>query len=172
MAETQLITISDVSTYRKIDPKFNEEKFNSYVTDVQRKNLRNLLGAALYYAFMNDARASGIYKTLLDGTTYAYNNETIEYYGIKPYLVYNWLALATREGALHITTHGAVNFTNNPQLHFEASKEKERIASNYQQTAQDYGNDIIKFLNNNNSDYPLWKSDQETNTTEFVTFRV
>lgn len=172
MAETSLITISEVQEFERIDSKFNQSRFDAYIKEVQRKNLRNLLGDALYYAFMNDDRTSGIYKTLLDGETYTFENETIEYYGIKPFLIYSWLALATRRGDTFIATHGAVNFTNNPQQHFETSKDKQRIAAEYAETAQGYANDIIKYLNENNSDYPLWDSDQEVNTSQFISFRL
>ena len=88
MAEAALITISDVQTYRKIDPKIIQAKFDAYVNEVQRKNLRELLGDALYYAFMADDRSAGIYKDLLDGKTYTYSGDTIQYYGLVPLLVY------------------------------------------------------------------------------------
>lgn len=172
MAETQLITISDVSVYRKIDPKFNTDRFNAFVTDVQRKNLRGLLGDSLYYAFMNDSRASGIYKTLLDGTTYEYNSETIKYYGLKPCLCYWILAIMAREGDLFLSQHGAIQFTNNSQQNFENAKQKEQVAANYMETAAGYANDVIKFLNENASSYPLWNSGTEKNESNFTTFRI
>lgn len=172
MAETTLITISDVQEFRKIDPKFNSDKFNAYVKEVQRKGLRNLLGDALYYAFMNSDRLTGTYETLLNGTTYTYSNQTIEFYGIKPFIIYHWLSIATREGDLFLTTHGAVNFTNNPQQHFEQSKEKQRIAAEYIDTANMYANDTIQFLNEHTSDYSLWKSEIETSNAEFISFKI
>ena len=172
MAETALITIANVRTYRLVDSKFDTTKFAAFVQEVQRKNLRGLLGDALYYAFMNDARATGIYADLLNGKPYKYNNETIQYYGLIPALVYWWLAIAAREGDMFQTTIGAAQFVNNQQQSFETSKEKERIASNYMETAQDYANDVIKFLNENSTDYPLWETDSETNTVNFVTFKI
>ena len=55
MAETALITITNVRDFRLVDSKFDSTKFAAFVQEVQRKNLRGLLGDALYYAFMNDA---------------------------------------------------------------------------------------------------------------------
>jgi len=172
MAEVSLITITDVQTYRKIDPKFNQVRFDPFVRDIQRKNLRGLLGDALYYAFMNDARTIGIYADLLNGKVYEYQGNQIEYYGLKPYLCFLWLAIAAREGDLFLTNYGSVQFVNNPQQSFETAKEKEKIAASYLETAQGYENDIIKFLNENSSDFPLWEGDAEKSTINFITFKI
>jgi|SRR3990167_3523945 len=172
MAETTLITISDVRNYRQISPTFDVNRFNSFLTGVQRENLKGLLGDALYFAFMADARTAGIYLDLLAGKSYLLNSETIQFYGLKPILAFWWLAVATREGDLFHSNMGAVQFTNNPQQNFETAKEKERIATGYMQSAQSYANDCIKFLNVNASSYSLWKSTDETNKTNFLTFRI
>jgi len=171
MAETTLITITDVQVYRQVDAKFSVPRFNSMLTDVQRNNLRGLLGDALYYAFMADQRTVGAYAELLNGKTYLSNGNTIQYYGLKPLLAYWWLAIAARESELFLSNIGAVQFVNNPQQNFETAKEKERIATGYMETAQGYANDTIKFLNANASDYPLWQAGSETNKVNFITFR-
>jgi hypothetical protein len=170
--EISLITISDVQSYRRVDPKFDTTRFLTFANDVQRNNLRGLLGDALYYAFMADTRITGIYKDLLDGKSYSYNSQTIQYYGLKPVLCYWWLAMATREGDLFHSNVGAIQFVNNPQQSFETAKEKERVATGYMETAQNYANDVIKFLNANSSLYPLWESSSETNKTNFLTFKI
>lgn len=173
MAETNLITISDVRNYRQVDEKFNAVRFGAFVTEVQRKNLRNLLGDALYLDFMNDARTSGKYADLLNGKEYTYDGQTIKYYGIKPALVYWWLALATREGDLFLSAVGAFNYSNNPQQNFESAKEKNSVAQSYQETAQGYANDIIKFLDTYSTTYPLWLSNSaEVNKSNFLSFRL
>lgn len=172
MAETQLITINDVQAFRQVDPKFNALRFNTFVNEAQRKNLRGLLGDALYYAFMADARTTGIYAELLNGKTYLENSQTIQYYGIKPALCYWWLAIAARESDMFQSNIGAIQFVNNAQQSFETAKEKERIAAGYMGTAQEYANDIAKFLNANSSSYPLWKMKNEVNQSTFVSFRI
>ena len=136
MAETSLITIANISEFRKIDPKYNQDKFDAFVMEIQRKNLRGLLGDSLYYDFINDARTTGKYKELLDGKDYQYDSQTIQYYGLIPLLVYWWLAIDARENDTYHSTYGAIQFTNNPQQSFESSKEKERIAAGYMETAQ------------------------------------
>lgn len=172
MAETQLITLTDVQAYRQVDAKFNTARFNSFCNDIQRNNLRGLLGDALYYAFMADTRAVGVYAELLNGKTYTENGNTIQYYGLKPLLCYWWLAIYAREGDMFQSNVGPVQFTNNPQQNFETSREKDRVATQYMETAQNYANDTIKFLNANSSTYPLWQSNAETNKVNFLTFKV
>jgi len=166
--ETNLITISDVQQYRQIDSKFNQNRFDTFCQEIQRKNLRGLLGDKLYYAFMADTRTAGIYKELLDGKEYSGMN----FYGLKPILCYWWLAIAARESDLFHSNVGAIQFTNNPQQNFETAKEKERIATGYMETAQTYANDCINFLSANASNYPLWIASSEVNQTNFLTFKV
>jgi len=172
MAEAALITISDVSTYRRVDPKLNSDRFNTYVMEAQRTNLRGLLGDALYYALMADDRISGIYADLLNGKSYVYENQTIQYYGLKPALCYWWLAIFAREGEQFNANVGAIQFVDNPQQYFQSAKQKETLAQQYLETANDYANGIIKFLNENADDYPLWETDTEKSSVNFFTFRL
>lgn len=172
MAETQLISISDVQEYRKIDPKLNEDRFNSYVNEIQRINLKDLLSPPLYYDFMNSDRTAGVYKDLLDGKSYVYNGNTIQFYGLKPYLCYLWLAIYTREGELYHSAHGAIQFMDNPQQNFAEAKKREQIAQNYMQIANDYANEIRQFLTGNSNEYPLWEFENEGNSSEFISFRI
>lgn len=172
MPEAILITQADVREYRQIDANFDQNRFNSFCNDVQRKSLRGLLGDALYYDLMSDSRVAGKYKDLLDGKDYQYAGNTIHFYGIKPILCYWWLAIAAREGDLFLSSIGAIQFVNNPQQNFESSKSKERISSEYSATAQMFTNDLIQFLGQHNSIYPLWQGGQETRKNNFTSFRI
>ena len=173
MAETALINIADVQVYRAIDPKFNQARFNAFVNEVQRKNLRGLLGDALYFDLFAIETMPAKYKKLVDGDIYEYYGQQIQYYGLIPALVYWWLGVATREGDLFHSGYGAIQFTNNTQQSFESAKEKERIAAGYMETAQGYANDVVKFLNTNKVDYPLWISSSENEPiTKFVMFKL
>lgn len=169
MAETVLFTISDVQAIRHIDPKFNAAKFAAFAFEVQRVNLRELLGASLYLDLFNN---TANYADLINGKEFTYNNELIKFYGLKPLLSYWWLAIAVREGELYLSNYGAVQFVNNQQQSFESAKEKERIATGYMSTAQGYANDVIKFLNANTSTYSKWKGNTETSGTQFFSFKL
>jgi len=172
MAEASLINISDVREYRQLDSKFNQVRFDAYVKDVQRKNLRGLLGEKLYLAFMNDERTTGIYKELLDGKEYLYQGDTYRYYGLKPLLSYWFLAVSCREGDVFHSTHGAISLVNNPQQNFESAKQKNELAAQFMETAQVYANDCITFLNRNSSNYPLWESGETKKGINFITFKI
>lgn len=171
MAESVLITIADVRNYRKkVDLKIDD--FDEFAGEIQRNNLRQLFGDALYYDFMNDDRTSGKYEELLNGKTYTYDGNTINYYGLKPMLCYWWLAKFITEGEIYHSQHGSIQFTNNPQQNFEETKQKRTVASSYMETAQNYANDVIQFLNQNSSTYPLWKSQDKGTRSQFVSFRL
>jgi hypothetical protein len=172
MAETALIAVADVNAYRQVDTKIDSTRFASFVMQVQRTNLRNLLGDALYYALMADARSAGIYADLLNGKDYTYQGHTIRCYGLKPILAYWWLALEAREGELFHSGYGTIELVNNPQQNFESAKNKERIAASYTETAQGYANDLIQFLNDNAATYPLWIGGTEANESHFVSFKI
>ena len=172
MAETTLIAISDVQVYRQVSASFPTARFDAFCMEIQRTNLRDLFGQALYLDFMADARTSGKYKDLLDGKDYVYANETIKYYGLKPMLVYWWLAIAARESDLFIANVGAIQLVNNTQQNLETAKEKDRIAVSYSQTAQSYANDVIKFLNTEASTYTFWAAITEKNKSNFLSFKL
>jgi hypothetical protein len=170
MAESLLITNSDVQEVRNIDAGYTVTRFNTFALEAQQINLRQALGADLYFDLISNVSESK-YVTLLTGGTYSYSGNTIQFYGLKKCLVYWWLAIAAREGDLFLTNYGNVQFTNNTQQMFEQSKEKQAIAASYMEKAQTYLNDAILFLNANRSTYPLWKLDSENRQTKFITFK-
>lgn len=171
MAETQLISLDDVQEYRQVDPKYDVNRFNTYVNSVQRRNLRDLLGDAMYYAFMEDDRSSGKYKELLDGKTYAYSGDTITYYGLKPALCFWVLALMARESDMYMAEHGAITFVDNPQQNFQSAKSNERTAQLYMEEATSYANEIIKYIGENSSTYTLWESEAQVNESSITSFK-
>ena len=169
--EALLISLNDIKTYDRIDPKFSDERFNSYLTRIQQRNLRDFLGDALYEDFMQNL-SSEKYQTLLNGAKYEYNNESIRYYGLKPLLIYWWLSVYVREGSMFNTGYGSVEFANNTQQNFQASKEKERTALDHLGMAQKYQNDAIKFLDTNFSTYELWEGKEVKSGVQFTMFKV
>lgn len=174
MAEALLITNADVQMYRRIDPNIEAGRFNSFSLEIHRVNLRDLLGSALYYDFfLGHPNASGTpYNKLLNGDTYTTGGETCQYYGLKPVLSYWWLSKYTNEGDLFTSNYGAVDFVNNSQQMYQAAKDRDRLVSEYTQTAAIYANEVVRFLNNNASLFPLWDNGNEINPTDFIMFKV
>lgn len=166
-----LITIDDVKEHRKISGLTDPEEFSAFARDAQRVNLRDLFGLDMYYDFFNDF-AGGVpqsqeYLDLLNGVIYEYNDEDIEYLGLKPYLSFLWLYLYTLEGDNKHTSYGSATFVNNPQQHFTGSSTslKQENAANYKERAVIYRNDIIRFLSENSSSYPLWNGASQQDRT-------
>lgn len=174
MAETILITNSNVQVYRSIDPTYETGRFNGFAMEAQRDNLRGLLGDSLYLDFFSGyPHASGDkYEKLLNGDTYTISSQSIKYYGLKPLLVYWWLSIATREGDMFTANHGSIEFVDNPQQTYQRAKDRDRIADSYMQTAVQYSNDLVQYLNEKSSTYPLWCGKNEENPTDFLMFKV
>ena len=169
-----LINIQDVVKYRRIAPDFQQERFDAFLLQIQEINLRQFLGSQLYKLLIDAYPDNGgNYSKLIDGCNYTYNGETINYFGLKPVLVYWWLAIATREGEMFLSDYGAVEFVNNTQQNYEKSKAAERIATSYMQTAENYLKDVVKYLSDNRSTYPSYSGNGTVaNNQDFVMFRV
>lgn len=170
MTESNLITISDVQAFREISPNIKIERFDAFQMEVIKTNLKQVLGEALYFDFFDDfseeSPQTQKYIDLLDGKDYEYSGETIQYHGLKPFIIFHWLALFAREGDLFQASYGNVNFTNNPQQPFQLSKDKDKIVYNFLSKATEFQNEIIKFLNENSSEYSLWNGDDEKSSEQ------
>jgi hypothetical protein len=155
--ESYLITIEDVSAVRKISRQINEVDFSGRVIAVQRRNLLNLLGNALYTDLM-DNLTDVKYTDLINGKKYLdSNNKTITYFGLKPFLSWHLIAGLLSDGSINyqdlgITKAEGENFTlANPEESLAARKEAFSDGTNYE-------NNIIDFLDSNTATYTLWES--------------
>lgn len=170
MTESNLITISDVQTYREISANIKQERFDAFQMEIIQTNLKQLLGEPLYYDFFNDFSGgvpqTQIYIDLLNGKAYDYSGDTIQYHGLKPFITFHWLALFTREGDNFQASYGNVQFPSSNQQTFQLSKDKDKIQYNFLAKATEFENEIIKFLNDNNSDYPLWSGDDKKSSEQ------
>lgn len=180
MAAKIILKKADVEVYRNISANFNQERFDAFAFEVQQTQLRELLNDALYYKLYNDLSALGVpqnapYINLVDGTTYEYNNETIQYFGLKPFLVYHWLSVNLREGDLFQSEYGNIQYSDNPQDNMTKSSQKtiDAISGNYMKNVTSYRNNITRFLNENQSDYEEWISKADNkNKSGFGIFTV
>jgi hypothetical protein len=155
--ESYLITIEDVSSVRKISKQINEVDFNGRVIDVQRRNLLNLLGNALYTDLMANV-ADTKYTELINGKSYVNSdNETVTYFGLKSFLSWHVIARLLADGNIKYSDLGNTNVTgenfslSNPEDATAARKEAFANATNFQ-------NNIIDFLDANTDTYTLWES--------------
>ncbi len=145
MVESYLITIDDVSAVRKISQQINEIDFNSRVVDIQRRNLLNLLGNAMYTDLMNNV-SEDMYTELISGKEYVdSNNETVSYFGLKSFLSWHVIARLLADGNIKYSdlgntqaSGGDFSLTNTED---SAAARKEAFAN-----ATNFQNNIIAFL--------------------------
>lgn len=170
MTESNLITIVDVQKYREISSNIKVERFNAFQMEIIQTNLKQLLGEPLYLNFFKDfsggAPQTQKYKDLLDGKEYDYSGDTIQYHGLKPFIIFHWLAIFVREGDNFQASYGNVQFPQSNVQSFQLSKDKDKIQYNFLAKATEFENEIIKFLNDNNSDYSLWKGDEKKSSDQ------
>ncbi|NIV13658.1 MAG: hypothetical protein GWN62_20970 [Aliifodinibius sp.] len=155
---------SDVEVYRNISNNFDQDKFDAFALEVQETTLRELLRDPLYYQLVNDLDGNGDPQTqrfidLVNGKAYTYDNETIQYYGLKPYLAYHWLALNLREGDYFAADYGNIQFSSNEQDNMTKITDEriDRINSGYYKKITSYRNNIVQYLNEEDGTYPEWE---------------
>lgn len=231
----KLITKTDVRTESKqIGKQINDTSFDAYVTRLQKRQLRELFGDALFYDFINflengftsyagtfnrdsatqitinnaDVSAwngytlklntnvfvlvesaifggtdtvltvSGYdvpetlstvayssetkYTKLLNGENYTYDNNTIFFDGIRPFLCHHFVVSYLIDGNLKQNDVGNSVITGDLFQKSSAS-EINRARSEYLQNATSEYNRIIQYLDTKSSDFPLWESQQEQN---------
>lgn len=110
---------------------------------------------------------SDIYFDLLEGKEYTYQNKKVNFRGSKIYLIYLFLYLYFKEGDINYSDSGkkTYNVENSTDARTPLNSS---ITSNHFTNAQNFGEDITKYLNDNSADYPLFESSE---TNQNVNFR-
>jgi hypothetical protein len=172
MASLQLLTISDIRKYRQLSANFNVDRLNAYITDLSENFLRPHLGKVLHAEFIAGiAQATPAQKwvDLLNGVSYVNSeNETVLFYGVKPFLVFHFLAIFTREADSHLTEVGTVNISGE---NYRIASDKREMEANFKNRAMVYGNEINDFLEAKKADYTSSISKPNNNMTD-LTFTI
>lgn len=148
--ETILLTQAKVRELYDIDTNMNSTQFNQYALRVQRNSLKSTLGTTLY----NDITAttpSQDYSALLDPY-------------IENYLAAAFIAKYTIEGSLFHTNTGNFQFANDT-TQGAAKWQLQQVSENYKAEQQTYANEMIEYLNDNSSTYPLWGNETSESTS-------
>src|ERR1043166_4766815 len=90
MPEVYLISQDDIQKYHTIG-EIPKGRIDPLIIRAQELDLKPVLNESLYYDFMTKYNSSGdpmysYYQNLLNGTTYTYSGQTIQFPGIKPML--------------------------------------------------------------------------------------
>lgn len=175
MINTLLITQDDIKVFAPT-AELDDARINPFILETQENNLKQVLNDAFYYDFMTKVLVTGdpkyaVYQDLLNGKTYTANSQTIDYPGIKPMLAYYSLARFARNNPVHITRFGVVSKTVQQSEQVQTGvlngyiAEKNSVGLNYQ-------NQVITFLLNNPTIYPLYNTGGGSLTTSRASFKM
>jgi hypothetical protein len=175
-----LITKADILTYRPT-AVLDDARIKPFILEAQREDLCPVLNDAFYYAFVNDfdtgtgLNVTAAYEKLRTGGTYTYNSLTIQFDGVKPMLAYYALARFIENNSLNIVRMGVV-IKSTDQSEPADAKAIQAAINALRSSALHYQNQVIKFLDNNISDYPIYNTgggSENTGTkTSFNFFRL
>ena len=106
------------------------------------------------------------YVKLLNGDTYIYDSNIIQYNGLRPFLVWHLLSSYLVDGSLKQADLGNINIMGE---HFTGASQGliREAKSEYLQNSTREQNHISKYLNSNITTYNLWESTSQKNITTF-----
>lgn len=162
-----LITIKDIKEYRPM-AELVPERVDSYIREAQMNDLKQFLGAPLYYDMLANINNT-IYQDLLKGVasyTDPYTGNPIGYNGLIPILVYYSLARIIESNQVNITSYGVVRKNVQQSEPIDLKVIKEQITG-LRSMAVSYQKEAERFLLGRLATYPLWNL--TTNSTSINT---
>ena len=159
MAERQIIQLSDINEFWPLTKNFDQDKTNANILRAQQADLQPILGSPLYYAFIEDFDGStfrtAIYQDLFNGTEYVYKTDTIYFRGIRPLLAAFAYNRTVDTSKVNIVRGGAVVYQVDESDIATDAQVRATKRKAYTDASRLEG-ELIKFLNENRSIYPLW----------------
>lgn len=159
MAEIYIITLADIKKYHPV-AAIPQDRIEPYILKAQELDLKPILNESLYYDFITKFRSTGdplytAYQNLLNGTTYTYSAQTIQYPGLIPMLCAFTMARFIQLNQVNITSYGVVNKLN-PQSEPTTLNQITYLVNNLKSEAIAYQNQTEQFLLQNQTTYPLY----------------
>jgi hypothetical protein len=110
--------------------------------------------------------AQNKYIKLLNGESYSKNGDTISFNGLRPFIIWKFLAIFATDGNVKHSDTGnfsitSANFQNPTRAEIAAAK------STYLENSTREENRIIDYLNEKNTDFPLWEQKGNENIIDF-----
>ncbi len=161
MPEIYLISQSDIQKYHPIG-ELPQGRIDPFIISAQELDLKPVINESLYYDFTTKYNTSTDpmytdYQNLLNGTTYIYSGQTIQYPGLKQMLAYYTLARFIPLNQVNITRYGIVQ-KKNEQSEPISTTQLTYIVNNLRAQAMSYQNQLEQFLLQNQTTYPLYGS--------------
>ncbi len=151
-----LVNRTDIAEYRQISSTVKDKVLNSFINDAQFVDVQDLLGRDFYNDLIRNFTDDN-YQTLLNRGDYTYQTVTYTNVGLKAVIVHYAYSRYVLEGSQTDTPFSLVEKLNPDSQPVSDGSKKTRAKSN-QQTAFNYWENVIDFLDRNSSDYPLWTS--------------
>lgn len=174
-----LITQDDIKAFRPT-AELDNERINPFIKEAQFSDLKPVLNAALYLDFLkkfddNDSADYAKYQELLLGKEYTVNGITYLFEGVRPMLVYYALARFVTSNPVNITRMGIVTKRTDNSDPTDPALIRGFI-NEMRSTALGYQNEVIKFLCDNSTSYPLYQlaggSSKSAKSTSFNFFKL
>jgi hypothetical protein len=161
MPEVYLISQADIQKYHPIG-EMPQGRIDPFIISAQELDLKPVLNESLYYDFITKYNIStdpmyADYQKLLNGTTYTYSGQTIQYSGLVAMLVAFTMARFIPINQVNITRYGIVNKKNETSEPVSTTQ-LTYIVNNLRAQAISYQNQLEQFLLQNQNTYPLYGS--------------
>lgn len=161
MAEIYLITQADVVKFHPM-AQIPQGRFDPYILKAQELDLKPVLNDSLYYDFLTKFNSETDpmfedYKTLLNGGTYTFSGQTVNFPGVKPMLCAYTMARFLPSNQINVTRYGVVGKLN-PQSEPTPGASITYLVNNLKAEAMAYQNQLEQFLQQNQTTYPLYGS--------------
>jgi len=174
--EKLLITKDDIAQYVDVGLNIDGNRIDRAIQDAQIFDLRAFLGDPLYLDFIDKVFKDTdplftLYQELLKGTDYTFRSNTIKFYGLKPLLVFWAWGRFSKFGNIKSTRAGLKLKTTEQSAQPSDSMISTMVIDS-RSKAGVYLNDARQFLDEKNSDYPLWNDagDRQVQKTKGVKF--
>lgn len=155
MAESTLINLDQLREQYDVSKNYREDRLNAHIWRAQRNDVKPILGAPLYYDLMENITAPK-YVLLVNGGEYDYNGNTIYFQGLQQLTGAYTYSRIVEHNNMFVTAKGNKQKTdNNSQKIEDITTETEGMGARSE--AYNIALDVMQFLSNNPTDYPLYK---------------
>jgi hypothetical protein len=160
-----LISPSVFQQFEDISTNIKPERLQVFIKKAQELDLKPFLGYPLYYQllkYFDDAGqmktdAPQVYKKLFNGCEYIDRSGfNVTYEGLAHTLVYFTFARFIESNGVHFTATGPVikQYDNAQAI---STPDLLKLVQQQRSVANAHANEVEKFLQDNQADYPLWR---------------
>jgi hypothetical protein len=173
MIDKYLITKEDILYFRPT-AVLDDSAIKPYIKEAQITDLKPVLNDALFLDFIQKFDQTGDsmytkYRELLTGKSYTYRGKLIYFEGVKPMLVYYALSRFVLNNPVQVTRYGVVHKSNAQSENVDPQTLRMFI-NELKSVAMTYQNNVIQFLEQNSSDYPLYNYNYSNDAATVTSF--